>query len=106
MSIYSPGIAVAFRVPAATLELLVKNHPVGMYADPRTDDPKIPHPSLSVIWLNKNDYEGALIQYKTCSFALALVRARNRYGIRVSKANTEKAFQQLKPGLDFQDVKI
>ncbi|CAK9050362.1 LINE-1 reverse transcriptase-like [Durusdinium trenchii] len=98
--------AVAFRVPAATLELLVKNHPVGMYADPRTDDPKIPHPSLSVIWLNKNDYEGALIQYKTCSFALALVRARNRYGIQVSKANTEKAFQQLKPGLDFQDVKI
>ncbi|CAK9006777.1 unnamed protein product [Durusdinium trenchii] len=94
------------RTPAAIILSLVSNNPAGLYSDPRTDDFRVAHPDFCVIWINKVDFTQVEHMSRTCSYALSIVRHRQRYGIRVKKINEAKAWAELKPDQHFQPVKI
>ena len=94
------------RVPAAVVLILVSNNPISLYCDPRTDDFRIAHPDFCIIWLNRADFTQVEHMSRTCSYALSIARHRNRYGIRVKKADEAKAWAELKPHQHFQEVKI
>ena len=97
--------SVYLRVPEIAIDAVAKTCYPGIYTDPRQADIQQPHDGYSVIWLSKATPEEAAHMCKTNTYALALVRARNRYGIRVAKANEEKAWLAAKPGIDYQPVK-
>ena len=94
------------RTPAAIILSLVSNNPAGLYSDPRTDDFRVAHPDFCVIWINKVDFTQVERMSRTCSYALSIVRHRQRYGIRVKKIDEAKAWAELKPDQHFQPVKI
>ena len=98
--------AVNMRVPEAAIDSILTDNPVGIYTEAKAADAKSPHPKYAVIWLARATYTEAAHQAKLCTFTLSLVRARQRYGVRVHKTSEEKAWMQLKPDSAFTPLKI
>ena len=58
------------------------------------------------MWLPEADYPHALHMLRTCPQAVALTRLGKRYGIRCREAEEQAAHQALRPGSEFQKIKI
>ena len=98
--------ACLVRVPASALKHLHQLLIRGFYSEPRAPGGTAPHAGFAVIWLPDTDYPHALHILRTCPQAVALTRLGRRYGIRCRESDEPSVFQALRPGCDFQRVKI
>lgn len=78
----------------------------GVYVEPRKLDLSGTDPLYSVVWLPKADKPTAIRALKSLEAAQALVRVKDRFGIRVLAKDAAAAYQALRPDMPFVDVKI
>ena len=98
--------ACLVRVPASALRHLRQLLIRGFYAEPRAPGGSAPHAGFAVVWLPEADYPKALHVLRTCPQAVALTRLGKRYGVRCREADEQLVHQTLRPGSDFQKIKI
>eukprot|EP00435_Cladocopium_sp_Y103_P012354 s2527_g3.t1 len=94
------------RVPIEALQQILVTTPPGVYAEPRGQRPREHDDKFRVIWLPNATYQEALHQSKMFSSSICLMRMRNKYGIRVAKADEKLAWSKLRPGVDFIDMEL
>ena len=99
-------LACLVRVPASALRHLRQLLIRGFYAEPRAPGGSAPHAGFAVVWLPEADYPHALHILRTCPQAVALTRLGKRYGIRCRKPDEQAVHLALRPGCDFQKVKV
>ena len=97
---------VFLRIPEGALQRILVSTPVGVYAEPRGDMPRMQDDKYKVIWLPGATHDEAMHQCRTYSKAVCLVRMRTKYGIRVLKDDERTAWAHLRPGVDFVDFDI
>ena len=92
---------VNLRIPAEILEMLLPaSGTAGIYIEPRASDGRGPHPDYQAIWTKATSHE-AEIQCQVHLAALGLIRAGDRYGIRVRNGDAEDLHKALKPNVPF-----
>ena len=94
------------RIPEGALQRVLTSTPVGVYAEPRGQQPRAHDDKYRVIWLPGASFDEAAHKCRTCSKAVCLVRLRNKYGIRVLREDERSAWATLRPGIDFLDLDI
>ena len=101
-AIYQLYLRVASMAAPQVLESVV----VGVYIEPRKADLSGTDPKYAVVWLPIADRTEALRALKAFDGAQALVRVKDRFGIRVPSAHAAAASKELRPDLPFVDVRI
>ena len=94
------------RIPSSVLDQAVTHMVPGIFVEPRQDGTSGAHPNYRVVWLPKCSFEDAMHQRKTCTFALSLVRQKDRFGLRVLKKDEGKAWSVVRPGEVFTDIPV
>ena len=97
---------VFFRVPAAVLTEVITANVNGIYMEPRKDGQRGHHDNYCVVWLPRCDYQQALHLRKLSSFALNLVRLRDRYGLQVLQKDEAKAWKESRPQDEYRAVRV
>ena len=96
--------AVTMRLAHIDVQKLVTRSGHGpTYFEPRSDDGRQHADQYRVIWLNKHDKESAVLALQSTERWCSLVRAGDRYGIRVMKVDAEFVHKQHKPMTPFLD---
>ena len=86
-----------------TQSLIAKSGHGPTYFEPRSHDGKSHADTHRVIWLNKHDKESAVLAKQSTERWTSLVRAGDRYGLRVMKIDAEFVHKQHKPSIPFLD---
>ena len=97
---------VFVRIPEAALNKILLTAPVGLYVEPRGNQPREHDDKYRVVWLPGASYQEALHQCKTYSKSICLVSLKTKYGIRVRKSDEVAAWGKLRPGVEFVDMTI
>ena len=97
---------VFLRVPDGALTKILTSTPAGVYAEPRGSQPREQDQNYKVVWLPGASADEADHRCRTCDKAVCLVRLRNKYGVRVKKADEQAAWAHLRPGIDFMAMEI
>jgi len=97
---------VFIRLPESALQKIMVTMPLGIYLEPRGHQPREQDDKFRVIWLPGTSHAEAQHQCRTYSKSLCLVRFKNKYGIRVKKADEAAAWAKLRPGIEFIDMSI
>ena len=78
----------------------------GIYMEPRKPDLTGTDPAYSVVWLPKADKPTAIRALKSFEGALALIRVKDRYGVRVAAKDAAAGYKALRPDMPFVDVTV
>ncbi|CAK9010817.1 Modification methylase Eco47II [Durusdinium trenchii] len=94
------------RVASLTATQVLESSVMGVYIEPRKADLSGTDPNYTVVWLPKADRNAAVRALKSFDGAQALVRVRDRYGVRVPVAHAAAASKELRPDIPYVDVRI
>ena len=97
---------VFFRAIAAAADVAATAKIQGIYIEPRVNDNLGMDPRYAVVWLANVDLAMARHTFKTFSDGHALVRVKNRFGIRVKTQDEESAHKALRPDHPYLKIKI
>ena len=97
---------VFLRTPETALRAVLEGTPVGVYAEPRGEQPRQHDGTYRVVWLPSAGYAEAQHKFKTRAKSISLVRMRNKYGIRVLKEDEATVWAELRPGVDYMDLEV
>ena len=86
---------------ALTANQVLESSIAGVYIEPRKADLSGTDPKFAVVWLPKSDRIAAIRALKSFDGAQALVRVKDRYGIRVQAAHAAAASKELRPDIPF-----
>eukprot|EP00435_Cladocopium_sp_Y103_P015125 s2116_g3.t1 len=105
-----PSQAVQFsvfmRLPASALLKVMTTLPIGLYVEPRGNQPREQDDKFRIIWLPGSTFADAQHQCRTYSKSLCVARFKNKYDIRVNKVDEAAAWSKLRPGVEFIDMSI
>jgi hypothetical protein len=89
---------VCFRVELADLcGALQKHGKIAHYIEPRDPDGRAPHGDFRVIRINKMDRQGVVLASQSTAEWTSIVRAGQRFGLRVKSQDAQKVPLQHKP---------
>lgn len=97
---------VFVRIPDGALTGVLGNTPVGIYAEPRGEQPREHDARYRVIWLPGASFGEAAHKCRTCNKSVSLVRLRQKYGVRVLQEDEAAAWATLRPGMDYVNLAI
>eukprot|EP00435_Cladocopium_sp_Y103_P032921 s2188_g8.t1 len=73
----------------------------GCYLEPRSADGRSPSPEFRVIWLNKQSKQSVLLASQATELWTCVVRAGDRFGLRVHATDAQTVHEQHKPQTPF-----
>ena len=84
-------------------DLLASSGTSAIYFEPRTVDGRNHAPEFRVVWMNKQDKQTVAIAKQGLTEWAGLVRAGNRFGLRVQLTDAKAVHAKLKPGQPFME---
>ena len=100
------GFAAFLRIAAPAREALMKVSIDGVYFEPRAEFPPGPDRSFAVVWLPQLTRQEVIHKLRTTQGAVALVRLKSKYGLRVASKDEESVHTKLRPNVTFHKMTI
>ena len=94
------------RILADAATAVLRVNQTGIYFEPRDEATRSAHPGYAVVWIPQGDADRALHLLRTTPEAMALVRLKSRYGLRVQAKHEQTVHEALRPNAEFVQVRI
>ena len=83
---------------------LAANAQDGLYTEPRAQNGRQPCSDHKVVWLPKKNYAETVLAKQITEIDTAIVRAGDRYGLRVLASKVQAVHDQHRPGIAYLDT--